>query len=141
MLDARPGFIIKFVKRSLIVVCSLRQVKWYHSHIPSLPQNNLYVYLYKVNKISFSLLPPPPASPPPPLTSPQSNKYYIKLPFRFSTELTAKEKSFDNTWLNYERHKSELCFREMYLLVNAVLSGYITTLKNKQKLDVSSEGP
>jgi hypothetical protein len=24
---------------------------------------------------------------------------------------------------------------------NAVLSGYITTLKNKQKLDVSSEGP
>jgi hypothetical protein len=26
-------------------------------------------------------------------------------------------------------------------LNNAVLSGYITTLKNKQKLDVSSEGP
>jgi hypothetical protein len=25
--------------------------------------------------------------------------------------------------------------------VNHVLSGYITTLKNKQKLDVSSEGP
>ena len=24
---------------------------------------------------------------------------------------------------------------------NAVLSGYITTLKNKQKLDVSNEGP
>jgi hypothetical protein len=24
---------------------------------------------------------------------------------------------------------------------NAVLSGYITTLKNKQNLDVSSEGP
>jgi hypothetical protein len=27
------------------------------------------------------------------------------------------------------------------LPTNAVLSGYITTLKNKQKLDVSSEGP
>jgi hypothetical protein len=27
------------------------------------------------------------------------------------------------------------------LIINAVLSGYITTLKNKQKLDVSSEGP
>jgi ribosomal protein S17E len=26
------------------------------------------------------------------------------------------------------------------LIKNAVLSGYITTLKNKQKLDVSSEG-
>ena len=27
------------------------------------------------------------------------------------------------------------------MIQNAVLSGYITTLKNKQKLDVSSEGP
>ena len=27
------------------------------------------------------------------------------------------------------------------LYINGVLSGYITTLKNKQKLDVSSEGP
>ena len=30
---------------------------------------------------------------------------------------------------------------EALLFKNAVLSGYITTLKNKQKLDVSSEGP
>ena len=31
--------------------------------------------------------------------------------------------------------------KEYYIQENAVLSGYITTLKNKQKLDVSSEGP
>ena len=29
----------------------------------------------------------------------------------------------------------------IYIYIYAVLSGYITTLKNKQKLDVSSEGP
>jgi Na+-transporting NADH:ubiquinone oxidoreductase subunit NqrF len=30
---------------------------------------------------------------------------------------------------------------EIPIVVHAVLSGYITTLKNKQKLNVSSEGP
>ena len=32
-------------------------------------------------------------------------------------------------------------FKVLLLYENAGLSGYITTLKNKQKLDVSSEGP
>ena len=31
--------------------------------------------------------------------------------------------------------------RVKLIIINAVLSGYITTLKNKQKLDVSSKGP
>ena len=30
---------------------------------------------------------------------------------------------------------------EIPIVVHAVLSGYITTLKNKQKLNVSNEGP
>ena len=37
--------------------------------------------------------------------------------------------------------KLEVFSHASHHVLNAVLSGYITTLKNKQKLDVLSEGP
>jgi hypothetical protein len=40
------------------------------------------------------------------------------------------------THLGKDFHSQSRVYRE-----TSVLSGYITTLKNKQKLDVSSEGP
>jgi hypothetical protein len=68
--------------------------------------------------------------------------FYLKAIILARTLFVARE--HDGSWQNAcdcKIYRSfPFCILERFIK-NAVLSGYITTLKNKQKLDVSSEGP
>jgi hypothetical protein len=63
----------------------------------------------------------------------EHNSLQELLPNKINRPLRQRGHEFELPLVRTERYKRSF--------INTLLSGYITTLKNKQQLDVSSEGP